>query len=78
MNLESAIVEAIGKMSGRKNGAAIIGMAFLYAMASPTWQIFGLAGVTIVLQFGLDAWEIYRTGTDQTDNGNRTTPEAKP
>jgi len=70
MNFEQALVDAIGKMSGRKNGAAIIGMAFLAGIQAPSWQIFGLAAGAILLQFGLDAWEVYRTGADQADNGN--------
>ena len=73
MNLETALVEAINKMAGRKNGAAIVGMAFLYAMQAPAWQIFGLAVAAILLQFGLDAWEIYKTGHDLA-NDQGTTP----
>ena len=76
-NLETAITEVVGKMAGRKNGAAIIGMAFLYLMRDQGWQtlamVAGLAGLCIALQFMLDIVEVWRTGKDLPENGNGDT-----
>jgi amino acid transporter len=72
MNLETAITDAIGKIAGRKNGVAIVGMAFMYAMGADAWQIFGLGLAAILFQFILDMYEIKKVGKDLSDfsNGN--------
>ena len=76
-NLEQAVTDAIGKMMGRKNGAAIVAMAFIYMLRDQTWQfsalIAGIAVVVIGLQFLLDLAERKWLGKDLPENGNGDT-----
>lgn len=69
MNLEQAVVDAIGKVASRKNGAALVAIGILYAMNAPAEFILYLAGLAILLQFLLDIIEVLRTGRDLPDSG---------
>jgi hypothetical protein len=77
-----SLAGAVDKAAGKKNGACIIAMAFLYAMQDAPWGlcvlVAALGGSAVALQFALDFYERYKLGKDLPDSNGSSDPEAKP